>query len=129
MPALFQKRHRLGVAGVVERADIGAEGVTEIDKRRSGDDLGVGDRGSGLARQFERTADLHIARDLRGAALREGILALAASEDHEGGDPTQKCCDENGGADGVDACHGLSGGSGLIDRAGARHYQGGASAM
>jgi hypothetical protein len=36
---LFQDRHGLGIAHRVERADIGTEGVAEVEQGRHGDDV------------------------------------------------------------------------------------------
>ena len=76
MPALFEDLDRLGIARHVQRADIGAEGIAEIDQRRLVQHLGAGHGLAGLVHQREVARRYRPAiGDRRAAAL--GKVAAA----------------------------------------------------
>jgi hypothetical protein len=83
----IEQINRCCVARAVQRADIGAERIAEIDQRRLVDHLCVGHGFAGLAHKCERAADLRrTAGDIRGPALRK-LVVLALHHGHGIGDP------------------------------------------
>jgi len=73
--ALIEEAHRFGVARIVERADIGAEGVAEIDERGAGDHILFGDGIPVLIHERKGAADIARASCYpAGTASREGII-------------------------------------------------------